>query len=227
MWIYPVDLKLLFAALGNLYIGYEGTPGGLWQMMQLGSLFILGASFWTWQFLGLRKILSLLYIWAAIPLALVIAISFIKPIYVHRYVIFVTVAEVMLVGYFIFNLKRQFLRYVVGLVIFSFTLYINFYMAPYHRKIDIRTPLKEILPRLKNGDLVYAQTPLVFYETRYYAAPHQVYLYNPYRIIPPRYVGAGGMPETVWATSIPTYPARAYIVQENGKVKIESQFSKK
>ncbi|MCX6794143.1 MAG: glycosyltransferase family 39 protein, partial [Candidatus Gottesmanbacteria bacterium] len=40
-WYFPVDLNLVTSVLGNLFIGYEGTPWYLWTFTKIVSLIIL------------------------------------------------------------------------------------------------------------------------------------------------------------------------------------------
>ncbi len=218
MWMYPVDLTLATSALGNVLLGYEGTPGNLWWVMQLVSLLIIICAYLLWRKKSERPVALFWLTWISMPLITVLAISLVKPIYVHRYVIYVTVAEVFLLAHFVLSINPRRYRLAFGGFILLLFLTVNFFTVAFHRKVPIRDTFKEINSLLKSEDIVYAETPLVFYESLYYTrAGNQVYLYNPHRITPPRYVGAGGMPETIWVSSPPQYPKRAFLVRENGQ----------
>ncbi|MCX8009138.1 MAG: glycosyltransferase family 39 protein [Patescibacteria group bacterium] len=39
-WYYPVDFQLVNSVLGNMFIGYDGTPGGLWAFTFVLSLLL-------------------------------------------------------------------------------------------------------------------------------------------------------------------------------------------
>ncbi|HCM37311.1 MAG: hypothetical protein UV61_C0006G0164 [Candidatus Gottesmanbacteria bacterium GW2011_GWB1_43_11] len=224
MWMYPVDLNLVVSVLGNLYVGYEGTPGNVWGWMQILSVGIIVITFSLWSNAKLRRKYDLFFFWVYIPTFLVLGISLLKPIYVHRYVIFVTVGEVWLVSFYLQYLLRPKLKNWVGWSLVILTILIDLFAVSFHRKVDLRTTFTQVLPLLQPGDLVYAQTPLVYYETLYYvgkSAP--VFLYNPQRITPPRYVGSVGMPESAWATSYPFFPRRAFTISESGSFRINSQ----
>ncbi|MEK7165765.1 MAG: glycosyltransferase family 39 protein, partial [Patescibacteria group bacterium] len=217
MWMYPIDLNLLAAVLGNLYVGYEGTPGFIWPYVQGVSLFILLAALFLWKAKINRSQTLLWLTWIFIPLFLVLGISLIKPIYVHRYVIFVTVAEVFLISAFMVKVLPQTIKWRIAYAFLITIILIDFVAVAFHRKVPIRDTFTEIKSLLKAGDVVYAETPLVFYESLYYAPPYtNVYLYNPQKITPPRYVGSVGMPQAVWATESPSLPQRAFVISEDG-----------
>lgn len=224
MWMYPVDLNLVTTVLGNLYFGYEGTPGGLWLYMQLTSLLLIIMTLWLWRHKRKQKELRLLLCWIGIPLLLVLGISLVKPIYVHRYLIYVTVGEVLLVSYFIFSIKKRSLQKFIAFGLVSITILVNLFVVNFHRKVNLRQTFATIRSQLRESDMIYAQTPLVYYESLYYAPdPTRVYLYNPYQITPPRYVGSVGMPPSVWKNTYPTLPSRAFIIGENGQYHVQSE----
>lgn len=226
MWIYPVDLNLVTSVLGNLYVGYEGTPGNLWFLMQILSMFTLAIALFLWKAKSTRQQTLLFLTWIIVPLTIVLGVSFFKPIYVNRYVIYVTVAEVFLLAHFALSISAKRVRLALaGILLFS-TFSVNFIAVSFHRKVPIRNAFKEINALLRDEDVVYAETPLIFYESLYYTRGHKVYLYNPNRITPPRYVGSGGMPETIWATSAPPFPKRAFMVRENGEFYLLSILTK-
>ena len=89
-WLYKVDMQLIKSALGNLFTSYEGTPGHLWQITAWLSLFIL-----VFILLGFKKKKLSPGLFAFplfIPLIIILTYSVIKrPLYVNRYLIFVTV----------------------------------------------------------------------------------------------------------------------------------------
>lgn len=226
MWIYPVDLNLVLSVLGNLYVGYEGTPGHLWPLMWVLSALFIGGALSVWKRRAWRKHSLFFIVMVAVPLTVVLGISLVKPIYVNRYVIFVTVTEVYLLSFYIVGIKNRNRRRAIATVLLLVTFLTNFLAVSFHRKVDIRSTFGEILPQLTPDDVIYAATPLVYYESLYYTSNRiPVFLYNPQRITVPRYAAAVGMPPEVWATTVPLFPRRAFIVQEDGRFRLVSQGS--
>lgn len=224
MWMYPVDGVTFTSVLGNVFFGYEGTPGNLWWVMQLFSLGFLGSVFWLWKQKRIRNEVLFFATWVFVPLTVVLLISLVKPIYVHRYVIFTGVAEVFLLQLFIHALhKRGVQKYIQVGSILTLVI-INFGIVTFHRKVNLQKPFNEIRAQLQPNDVVYAQTPLIYYETLYYTPDTTaVFLYNPDKIVPPRYVGSGGMPRESWAATFPIYPKRAFLVNEDGTFEVKSE----
>jgi len=227
MWMYPVDLITITSVLGNVFFGYEGTPGDLWWLMQLFSVVFIGIIIWLAKRKQMRPKLLLFVTWIFVPLTTVVLISLIKPIYVHRYVIFTTVGEVFLVSFFLQSLPSKKLQtYLKTGIIICLTI-INLSVISFHRKVDLQTPFEDIRTQLQPNDVVYAKTPLVFYEALYYTPETtRVFLYNPAGITPPRFVGSVGMPKEVWAKNYPLFPKRAFVVYEDGTYDVQSVLTK-
>ncbi len=223
MWMWPVDLNLVTSVLGNLFFGYEGTPGGLWNIMKIVSLLFIFTTFLVLKSRKKTPVLWLVLLWMYLPVALVLMVSLVKPIYVHRYLIFVVPGEILLVVCGLRLLPKQLINK-VGVSIVGILLVSNFLIAKsFHKKVDLRDAFTQIIPLLKPEDQIYAQTPLVYYECLYYTPKNfQVKLYNPYQITPPRYVGSIGMPASTWADNYPNFPKRAFVIAENATYQIFS-----
>lgn len=229
MWMYPVDLNTVLSILGNLYAGYEGTPGWAWPLMYLVSLLIV--LIWIFLFKHVRKseskkVLQLLTIWVGLPLGFILLISLVKPIYVHRYLIYVSAGMVFLISFFLTQIGKPRAKR-TAFIIIAATLVLNLLAQSFHHKVPIRETFATIAPLIKSHDVIYAETPLVYYESLYYAPPTTtVFLYNPHAITPPRYVGEVGMPPKIWATRFPDFPARGFMIQEDGNFRIVSELSR-
>ncbi len=223
MWMFPVDINLFNSVLGNLYTGYEGTPGGLWIIMSAISLGLILISISIFKTNQYKPVSRLILSWVFLPLALVLGISLFKPIYVNRYLIFITVGQILLVSLWFATLKTNKYRHIIIASVLIITFILNFLASDFHRKVNIRITFEQITPLLQNNDLIYAQTPLVFFESLYYSkSPAVVRLYNPYGITPPKYVGSDGMPQSVWESTYPKFPKRAFVISEDGEYKIVS-----
>jgi len=216
MWIWPINWTTVTTILGNLFTGYEGTPWDLWNKMKILSLIILSLALLSRRFLFL--------IWLLLPLALVLIISFFKPIYVNRYLIFVTVAEIFLIVDGIPRIKNRLIQKVF---LFSFLFFIfafNIWFPPLHKKLDLRTTIAEIKNLAKPDDLVFSQTPLTFFEANYYLPDRsRVFLYNPKMVEIPYYVGSNLITKEKWIYNFPKYPRRAFLIHDDGSFEIISQ----
>ncbi len=224
MWMYPIDTITFTSVLGNVFLGYEGTPGNLWWVMQLFSIGFLGMVIWLWKQKRQRSHLLFFLTWIFVPLILVLLISLVKPIYVHRYVIYTTIGEVFVVSLFLVSFLGKRLQRFIFIGTSSTFIALNLWVTSFHHKLDLQKPFKQIIAQLQPEDVVYAKTPLVYYEALYYSpSTTPVYLYNPETITPPRYVGAIGMPPDKWARTYPQFPKRAFVISENAAYEVKSE----
>lgn len=223
MWMYSINTSLVQAVLGNLLIGYEGTPGFLWNHMKILSLIVFVLYILA---IGTKKRFKeniLFFLWVFIPLTIVLTISYFKPIYVNRYIITVSVAQVLLLAVALKSISNLILRRILTLFFFSIFLYTLYFMPFYIKKVDIKSTFKEV-NSFAGQSQVYANTPLVFFESVYYFQnPQNVYLYNPDHIPLPVYVGAVLIPQSIHKDSFPEYPQKTIMIYEDGHYEVFSE----
>lgn len=225
MWIYPVDFNLVTSVLGNLFIGFDGTPWFLWKYTKIISLLMMLVFL-----IGLRKKAnlkknSLFYLWIFFPLITVLGISFFKPIFVNRYVISVTVAEIFLLLICINRLPSKILRRLLMSFFFSLSVFFLFFLPKYIKKVDIRSTFQAVNKLARKDDLVYAKSPLVFFESTYYFQDKKrVFLYNPDYVRLPGFLGTVLMPPSKNAATFPVFPGRVFMIYENGDYQLFSAF---
>lgn len=216
MWIWPINATTVTTILGNLFTGYEGTPWDLWNKMKILSLIILGLALFS------RRLLF--FLWLFLPVVLVLFVSYFKPIYVNRYLIFVTMAEVFLIILGISSIKNQLVRNIFAIFFLLFTIFFNCWFPPLHKKLDLRMTIREIEKLAKSSDLVFSQTPLTFFEATYYTPDRsRVFLYNPKRIEIPYYAGHNLITKEKWVDTFPEYPRKAFLIHDDGTYEVISQ----
>lgn len=220
-WIFPVDLQLSKSALGNLFTGYEGTPGGLWKNTAILSLVIL-----MFMLNGLRRFKRSALLFNCLilfPLFVVIVYSLIRqPIYVNRYVIFITIGEILAIAYGIWSIKSKTMRITAMMLWLALVIFLDFTSAlDFHKKTDVRSTIMEIAKLAKPQDAVYAQTPLVYFESAfYYPRKDRVFIYNPQNIAVPKYIGTAVIPKNKSAMDFPESPARTFLVKNDGSYEV-------
>ncbi len=220
-WYFPVNFNLVKSVLGNMYLGYEGTPWYLWGFTAGLSLLLLVLFFLAIYKKGIRARNSLFLFAVIVPLALVIGVSFIKPLFVNRYLIGVTVAEVFLVALAIEAIKNRLFQKFFALCALLFALGFNMWYPSQHAKLNIRATIQEVNALKGKDDVILAQSPLIFFETIYYADKgSRVFLYNPQNSPFPWYVGGVLVTEDQMISDLPVYPTRAFLVTEDGSYSI-------
>ena len=227
MWMWPIDWTTLTTVLGNVFTGYEGTPWEIWNVMRLISLFILLSSFlvfWSGKKSknrDLSNFSNLLMVWLYLPIIFVLIISYFKPIYVNRYIIFCSVAEVFIIVLAINLIKNKLIRLILYTLYFILIIGFNIWFPPLHPKLNFRQALAEVNQLTKPNDLIVSQTPLTFFETSYYASSSKkVFLYNPDHITIPAYVGANLMPPSKMIYNFPKYPNRAFLIHDDASFEV-------
>ncbi|MBI4066693.1 hypothetical protein HY411_03170 [Candidatus Gottesmanbacteria bacterium] len=216
-WYFPVNGNLVRSVLGNMYLGYEGTPWYLWGFTANLSLLLLVLFFLAVRRSGTRARNTIFLFAALVPLSLVIGVSFVKPLFVNRYLIGVTVAEVFLVALAIEAVKNTVLQKLIASCFLLFAIAFNVWYPSQHAKLNIRATIQEVNTLKAKDDVILAQSPLILFETIYYARDRsRVFLYNPDNVPFPWYVGGILVSPDQMANDLPVYPTKAFLVSENG-----------
>jgi mannosyltransferase len=221
-WYFPVDAHLVRAVLGNLFLGYEGTPGYLWNFSTALSLLLFGTFIFSVTGQKTRKRNGFFFLMIFIPLIIILGISFIKPLYVNRYVIPVTVAEVFLIIFALERIKNVTVKKFIAAAALLFVLVFNMWYPTKHAKLDIRTTVAQVNALMGNREIILANSPLIFFESLYYSNDRsRVYLYNPQKYPFPWYVGGIIVSPEQIVADYPSYPIRAFVIQADGAYEIK------
>lgn len=220
-WYFPVNWNLVRSVLGNMYLGYEGTPWHLWGFTANLSLFLI-VVFFLAVFKKRNRARNTIFLFTVfIPLTIVIGVSFIKPLFVNRYLIGVTIAEVFLVAFAIEAIKNHLFQKLFALCALIFALGFNIWYPSQHAKLNIRATLQEVNALKSKNDVILAQSPLILFETMFYSNDRsRVFLYNPNAVPFPWYVGGILVTDNQMATDLPVYPGRAFLIAEDGSFTI-------
>jgi uncharacterized membrane protein len=214
-WLYPVDLQLIKSVLGNLFTSYEGTPGGIWSGTAILSATILG--FLVFLFLRQKKHALIFLTPLFVPLSIILGYSIIKrPLFVNRYLIFVTVFEVLGIVHAIYLIKNKMIRYSISLGWLVALVAINIWISPYKKKTDFKTTFAEINAKARSSDFAYAKTPIGFLETAYYFKnTDKVFVYNPDTITIPNYIGSNLLFPKSSQQFYPKPPSVTYLIDDD------------
>lgn len=228
MWIYPVNMNLVLSALGNLFTGYEGTPGFLWNLPKtLSLIFIIIFVYLACKKGSFQKNL-LFFLWVFLPLGLILTASVFKPLYVNRYLITVSVALIFLLILGITSFSKKLIRITLAFFLILFSTFLLLYLPYYIKKVNIRETFFFVNNLIKKDDLVLARSPLVFFESLYYSPNRsKVFLYNPDHVNLPYYLGTILIPQDRNLDHFPKYPQRAFMVYEDGTYQIFTDYQKK
>lgn len=216
MWFYPVDRNLAEAVVGNLYIGFEGNPPWFWPWSKRVTLALLALITLGLLDSSSRNKKWFLFAWFLFPVVITVGVSFIKPIFVARYVLYSTVALVLLVSLGIMSIKHSTIKWSVFSAVFIVTVWFTSWYAPYHAKVNFRRTLAEIETQFQKGDIIQAASALAYFETVYYAPVRDAaYLQRFDRSPLPRFVGSVLIPRERWLAE-PPQGVNVFTVFEDG-----------
>ena len=220
-WYFPVNMGLVTSVLGNLFLGYEGTPWYLWGFTKFISILLVLASYFAFTSKKSHDASGLFVSQIYLPLIFVIGISFIKPFYVNRYMIAVPIAEVFIIALAIYSIKNTLLQKAAALICLIFVIAFNMWYPSQHAKVDIRKTLTQVNSLKTPTDVVIADNPLVVFETMYYASPGtNVFLYNPQHNAFPIFVGEGIVSRGQMTDHFPPYPIRGFFIHQDGTFEV-------
>ncbi len=219
-WMFPVDLQLATSVLGNLFTTYEGTPGDLWKYTSILSgiiiiCFILG--------IKRNKKQSLLFLTPVfLPLTLILGFSILRrPIFVNRYLIFVTIFEIMGITLGIWSIRNKTVKSVFAALWLFFIILLNLTTPFYHKKTDFKTTFAEVNKIATPSDFVYTKTPIGFLESAYYFKdPERVFVYNPNNVTIPNYIGVNVVFPNVSKSTFPPPPYRTFLINDDASFEI-------
>lgn len=219
-WLFPVDIQLITSVLGNLFTSYEGTPGNLWGWNIILSVIIL--IFMLIAFKHRKKDVLLFAVPIFLPLIVILGYSMLRrPLFVNRYMIFVTVFEVMAISLGVWSIKSKTLQSLSILFWLSFVIVLNFIATPFHKKTDFKTTFAEINQMAKPTDFVYAKTPIGFLESAYYfRQKEKVFVYNPMGITIPGFIGVTVVFPNISRSTFPIAPSRTYLVADDASFEL-------
>ncbi len=220
-WYFPVDMQLFKSVLGNIFLGYEGTPWNLWKFtarisvviffITMGSMLRKHNRSLSWYFL------ILLYL----PLFVILAASVYKPLYVMRYMIPSTIAQIMLIGIALHAISNRLLQKFVGASMLCFVIGFSIWNTQHHKKIDMRNILAQINALQRERDVILVDDALILYETMYYNSSNSpVYWYNPRGDAFPWYIGDHIITESQIVKDVPPYPQRGFLIHLDGTYSI-------
>ena len=200
-----------------MFVGYEGTPWFLWSYTAFLSILLLAATILALTNAKTRARNVSFVLMTFVPLIVVIGISFIKPLYVNRYVIPVTIAEVFLVVFAIEAIQNKTMQKILAAAALLFVLGFNAWYPTQHAKLDSRTPLLQINRLMGKHDVLLADSPLIFFESLYYSNDRsRVFWYDPSGAQFPWYVGGILVSPNQIVRTLPPYPIRAFIIHADG-----------
>lgn len=224
-WVEKFSLPLFLSSVASVYFGYENTPIIYHRLFMVLSAILVAIMMFSpknklWKF-------SMISFW--VPLLTVIVISiFLRPIFLARYLSFLTIPLIFLISSFIASLPRR-MGWVLLVVLLVVSLYVFQILFPVRIKADIRSRVIDVVGLIKKGDEIYT-SPLNYFETQYYFAKLApidytktipIKVFYPFKV--PFYVGKVLIKNEAITNQIPT-DKRIFAIGQDNEITIFSRF---
>ena len=170
-----------------------------------------------------RQVFQILFIWSVGIPVFVGVVSFIKPIFLARYLIFSSVGLILLI-IFVLEKTNRLSRVILLILLFVLTINNNQLQLAYGKKADSRKTLREIKAIMNKNDFVYVESDLDYFTAEYYINDTQIYIYGKNYHDIPDYVGKVLIPKEKIASTLPFFPQKAFILNSDGKYSIQSMY---
>lgn len=224
-WVKNSGIKSLVNFVGQIYTGYEAGFGFYKNSVFYLSLIILIIV--TIGHLKYRKNnqFRFFFIWGVCLPFLIALISFIKPIFLPRYLIFSTLGLILLLFFILEKLPRL-PRYLIILLLLVATLNYNKLQIKERRKSGLKKTVMEIKYLMKKNDTLYVTNELDYFTVQYYIGEYQnkVYIWGKTYEEIPQYVGKALITKDKVTGSLPLYPNKAFILYPDGKYSIQAMY---
>jgi mannosyltransferase len=226
-WIEKTSLKSLINLPAYLFTGYENTNKFFGEEITKLA-YLLWAIIISGIFVYFKKpkdkiLLRTLAIWGLVVPFILVVISFVKPVFLVRYLIFSSVGLLLLLVYIWDNLIIYIKLLAIVLVIF---ILFNFQKLELkdNKKSDYRDIMTEIKRLAKPDDVMYVTSELDYFTAQYYFYPDRVYIYGKTYEEIPDYTGKVLIPKSRIVNSLPLYPKKAFIYTSDSTYEIQSAF---
>jgi len=220
-----IDIKYLPAIL---FTGYEKGFSFVYERIGYLSLLlfliILTAFFIKKEKTSEKKVIFFYLLLSGFITPLIaFIISFVKPIFLPRYLIGQSILFLLLIIYSLNKIDKK----IMSLIILSMLIYFSFdyqkLQIRFRKKSNYKKLYHEIKTLAKKGDFVYVTSELDYFVAAYYFDQNRVKIFNKTYEKIPEYVGKVLIPKEAITFSLPIYPKKAFIIS-NKSYTIQAAF---
>lgn len=222
-WIPSLNIKTVLNIPGILFTGHEQFMGFPYWLLPIISLLLVGIFMATPKANNNKHMAVFLFSWFILPLFLVVAFSLFKPIFLPRYIIFITIGLLLSVVYVLERYKAR-TKMVLFILLLLFSFHYSLLQVFMRNKEDIKKPLLEIKKMLGKDDVVYVTHEFNFHPAQYYINEKQVYIYNKTYEEIPVFVGKVLIPQNKITNTLPIYPRKAFIFKDDLSYSIKALY---
>jgi len=222
-WIFPGNIKEVFFLPVVILTGYEKGISYFSNVYLYFSFFLIFLLIIGFTKKPKKKIFYYLSFWVFVPLILIGLISLYRPLFLPRYIIFITIGFNLLI-ICVLNQIKQKPRLLFFLLILAFIFYYNQKQVKFRQKEDIRKTIVQIKKLSQPTDLLYVTSELDFFTAEYYFGEERVYIFDKSYNLIPFYIGKILIPEDKVTFNLPNFPQKAFILKSNGDYDILARY---
>lgn len=230
-WIKPPTLPTIINLPSLLLTGFETDLGytypNLW-VFNVVCYAIFGGIIVLYLYKKKLKLTKqhvvILVLWGYILPLSVLLISFVKPMFLPRYILFSTVGFTILIVYIIHSFPRYIRIITVVILIFCLLNY-NQIQIKKRDKAPLKRVITEISSLMNPNDKLYVTHEFNFHPAQYYLRNkniNNVYIYKKTYEELPSYIGKVLIPKTSVTSLLPIYPIKAFIMYDNLTYEVRS-----
>jgi hypothetical protein len=160
-------------------------------------------------------------LWGLFTPVIIFFLSFIKPLFLPRYLIYSTPGLIFLLIYLVEHLRLLW-RYIILVLLFAVTISFQNKYLKFHEKKYPAYTIFEIKNQLQPNEVVYVTNELDFFVAQYYLGEDKVFIYSKDYDEIPTYVGKVLIPQEKLKNMLPFYPKKAVILHDDGSITIDS-----
>lgn len=226
-WIEKIPSSKLLTFLGEIYTGYEG--GGFFgRPLLFVSIAIMALVAYAWmknrrEHKDHKTLFNILFAWGVVVPFIVLVISFFKPVFLPRYLIFSAVGLVLLM---IYTFERMPAVSRLLAIVFFLIITFNYHTLQIAKKTKapLRKTLTEIKSLMEKDDVLYVTSELDYFTAQYYVGEDKVYIYGKSYAEIPDYIGKVIVSPDKVVSMLPIYPKKAFVLNERGGYEIQALY---
>jgi uncharacterized membrane protein len=214
-WIEQMPLRYLLYLFGLIYTGYEKDFFPYPYLINLSLLLLCIVIYGIFRKITTKKTDSSffisLFLWGIGIPVFVYLISFIKPIFLPRYLIFSSIGFILFIIFVVEQIPSK-LKYVIIGVLLIFTLHYQVFQINNRKRNTSEKALQDLKALVQKKDYIYVTNELDFLRMEYYFGEKKVFIYGKTYDEIPSYIGKVLIPKEKLATRLPSYPLKAFVI---------------
>lgn len=221
-WLTKTNLYNLLISPAVLLTGYEQNYSGFYNIrIILLSLFLFVIVVLFTKRHQSKQVFSLLFLWSFLFYFITLIVSFIKPIFFPRYLIYSAVGFNLLLFYGIEH-SRKMIRLILIGVLFIFIADFWSGQILYRIKGKEQETIHSIQKLASNTDLLYVTDAATYFVAAYYFDEKRVYIYKTDSKPIAYYIGLVLIPQNKIVTYLPLFPKKAFILTSDQNYEIKT-----